>query len=263
LSGESIRSRVEGDKRTARCRGPSNSLGRGCDVQWPADKAVTGPKGDGHTYDMGFARITTMAKHWWCWNFDGDEGLLQYGLENNLCLMQYLYSDKYHTYQGNRDEKGTTKFTWRRMRDIKPGHWVVAYLPSSTFYAVGKVIKPRRPMDHKDAVEKYVGRQGPLFQDGIIYYTDAPAFYEDYANQLELEVENRRSCHPDPREIWNYNQRVDVQKWINVVPDGVIEHGLLEAATTCANTCRNAVFEIEKPFFKKIETSLKQQSSLT
>lgn len=201
-----------------------------------------------------------MTKYW-CWNFDGDEQILQYGLKNDLCLMQYLYSDDDHTYQGSLTQKGTTTYTWKRLKDIKPGNWVVAYLPSSSYFAVGKVIRPRRPMTHKDTVKAYVERKAPLFQDGIIYYTDAPVFYEDYTNQLELEVKNRRSCHSDTRETWNYNQRVDVQKWINVIPDGVELNGLLRATTACANTCRHAVFEIERRYFQRIEASLKRQSA--
>jgi hypothetical protein len=177
--------------------------------------------------------------------------------------MQYLYSDDDYTYQGGSTQKGVTTYTWNRLKDLKPGDRVVAYLPSSRFYAVGKVITPRRSVTHKDTVRAYVERQAPLFQDGIIYYTDAPAFYEDYANQLELEVKNRRSCHSDMRETWNYNQRVDVQKWIHVVPDGVELNGLFKAATACANTCRHAVFEIEKPFFQRIEKTLERQSGST
>jgi hypothetical protein len=55
------RSRVEGDKRTARSRGPRGSRGLGFAVEWPEDEAVDRPQGD-HRAGAGSrgARLSTV-----------------------------------------------------------------------------------------------------------------------------------------------------------------------------------------------------------
>jgi hypothetical protein len=134
---------------------------------------------------------------YWCLNFDaatgplvykGEDLILTHGLENNLWLMQYSYrhgSHDYHEYQGN-DRQGPRIITknWNAAGSIRPGDWCAAYLRGSRFYALGKVIEPRKPKDHVDDLERTRRERGHKYLEGIVYYRDAAgAFYEDFTDE--------------------------------------------------------------------------------
>lgn len=154
-----------------------------------------------------------MAKYW-CMNFDFD-ACLRYGLHRKLWLMQYQYSDIHgNVFQGGRQQAATTR-NWRRMAEIQPGDRVVAYLRGNKFFAIGTVIPPRLPVSHEDTIENYLAlKDSHRYADGRVCYP--PAFYEDFSDSWR---------HPDDPLV-RYAQRIDVQEWQHVVPEGVVVKGL-------------------------------------
>lgn len=189
-----------------------------------------------------------MTKYW-CVNFDS-EACLKHGIERNLWMMQYQYADDHgHEHQGHK--KGAISRNWNQVGKIKPGHWFVAYLPGkravtgNPFYAVGKVITPRRAKtahDPSDTIQNYLRRQRSHDHDtGYVYYT--PVFYEDFTDKWV-----------DPNDkISRYAQRVDVDRWLHFVPEGVSVKGL---NLVPRHKTVNAVFEIGKEFFDRIKGAL-------
>jgi predicted restriction endonuclease len=184
----------------------------------------------------------------WCVNFDHLE-CLQYGLESNLWMMQYQYSDPSgHEFQGGNQISKTTRM-WRRMAEVNIGDRFVAYLKESRFYAIGTVISPRRkrtPADAVDDVESYVKRKDSHSRKrGHVYYT--PAFYENFDDKWR---------HPGDR-ISRYAQRIDVDSWRYQFADGVSVTGL---GSIPPNEIQMAVFEIDPQLFESIEAELKSAS---
>src|SRR5947209_7207010 len=92
-----------------------------------------------------------MAKRW-CVNFDV-ELVLQHGLTDGMWLMQYQYSHGGHDFQGHPDQIAATSANWNILRGIEAGDWFAAFLPNSTFYAIGKVIEPRARPRHSAAAQ--------------------------------------------------------------------------------------------------------------
>jgi hypothetical protein len=189
-----------------------------------------------------------MTKYW-CVNFDS-EACLQHGIKRNLWMMQYQYADGHgNEHQGYK--KGAISRNWHQMGKIKPGHWFVAYLPGNRavsgnpFYAVGKVITPRRARtahDPADTIQNYLKQQRSHDHDtGYVYYT--PVFYEDFKDKWV-----------DPNDkISRYAQRVDVDRWLHFVPEGVSVKGL---NLVTRHKTVNAVFEIDRDFFDGIKGAL-------
>lgn len=176
-----------------------------------------------------------MAKYW-CANFDF--GLcLEHGIRNNFWMMQYQYADKYgNEFQGGKQKAATTKI-WKRMKEIKTGDWLVAYLPKNKFFAFGKVILPRKrkaPGSVYDTVDAYLERRDShRYKTGYVFYGDAPVFYENFSGKWR----------PPYDKLARYAQRIDVDEWQDFVPDGV-EVEILGKVPP--NEIQMAVFEIDK-----------------
>lgn len=184
----------------------------------------------------------------WCVNFDHLD-CLQYGLDNNLWMMQYQYSDPAgHEFQGGNQISTTTRM-WRRLAEVEVGDRFVAYLSGNWFFATGTVISPRRvqtPKDAVDDVESYVKRKDSHSRKrGYVYYT--PAFYENFDDKWR---------HPGDR-ISRYAQRIDVDNWQYQFADGVSVKGL---GAIPPNEIQMAVFEIDPQLFESIEAELKSAS---
>lgn len=184
----------------------------------------------------------------WCVNFDHAD-CLQYGLDNNLWMMQYQYSDPSgEEFQGGNQISTTTRM-WRRMAEVNLGDRFVAYLSGNRFFATGTVISPRRKQTAADAVddvESYVKRKGSHNRKrGYVYYT--PAFYENFDDKWR---------HPVNR-LARYAQRTDIDKWQNRLDDGVSVRGL---GSIGPNEIQMAVFEIAPQLFDAIESELKTAS---
>ena len=189
-----------------------------------------------------------LAPKCWCVNFDHLD-CLQYGLDNNLWMMQYQYSDPSgEEFQGGNQISTTTRM-WRRMAEVNVGDRFVAYLSGNRFFATGTVISPRRKQtaaDPVDDVESYVKRkESHNRKRGYVYYT--PAFYENFDDKWR---------HPVNR-LARYAQRIDIDKWQNRLDDGVSVRGL---GSVGPNEIQMAVFEIEPQLFDTIESELKTAS---
>lgn len=186
---------------------------------------------------------------YWCANFDGDEKVLTYGLDENLWAMQYQYKHGGHTYQ--HDQLASTTRNWHEAARVKASHWLVAYLRPSSFFAIGKVIEPRerdrhrkKPV-HEDTIRRTTKDHTHRFLNGIVRYpSETSIFYEDFTDDWFL---------PHGKEEWKYAQRIDVRKWENIRPSGVSVPGLLGAARSCGSLTRVSVFRIPKPFFEKVK----------
>src|SRR5690606_29289214 len=121
-------------------------------------------------------------------------------------------------FQG--DRKPSTTANWRRLTQIHAGDQFVAYLPKSrshtgnAFFAVGRVCTPRKPAKsdaHVSSVAEYVRDQrSHEFKSGVIHYTDAPVFYEDFDDRWRSD---------DP--LMRYAQRIDVEEWEHFNAKGV------------------------------------------
>ena len=182
-----------------------------------------------------------MTKYW-CVNFDSD-ACLEYGIEKNLWLMQYQYPDDHgHLHQGT---KGAIRKNWERLGEITPGDWVVAYLKTNTFYAIAKVITPRRPKtirDHADTIENYLEQKNSHeHKTGFVYYT--PVLYENFSDKWRPPGDSRS----------RYPQRIDVDQWQKYVPDGISVQGLSKIPLY---ELQLAVFGIPKSFFDTIAEKL-------
>jgi hypothetical protein len=200
----------------------------------------------------------------WCVNFDLDASVLDHGLEEGAWLMQYQYSHNGHAYQGQQNQIAATTKNWKAVRDIKPSDWLVAYLPSNRFYAVGEVIAPRSrdrhlgQPHHEDTVGRTVDEHTHRYRTGVVKYTDALAFYEDFTDRWSRSVVNSHSKRP---ERWQYAQRVDVNQWQHVNPGGVEVKGL--SKHVWPYKIQLATFKIPKSFFDDIRAELQPGSWLT
>jgi hypothetical protein len=188
----------------------------------------------------------------WCVNFDL-EAVLRHGLATGMWLMQYQYSHDGHDFQGHSAQLAATAANWNILMGVKVGDSFAAYLPNSTFYAIGQVIEPRvrarhvGAAIHTDTVARAVRDHRHRSLDGVVRYCDAVALYEDFTDQWRCP--NAQAAGNQPN-AWQYPQRIDVREWEHVVPHGVQVDGLSSAAPLPAY--RRAVFEVPEEFFERI-----------
>jgi Domain of unknown function (DUF3883) len=185
----------------------------------------------------------TVPPTYWCANFNTAD-CLKHGLEKKLWMMQYQYSDGHGpTYQG--DRKAAIRRNWKQVEQIADGDWLVAYLKPQRFFAIGKVILPRRPKspdDFSETIDEYLNRQSSHeHASGHVYYTSV--FYEDFSDPW------RRPDDP----LMRYPQRIDVDRWQWLVHDGVSVAGLKDVRLY---DLQNAVFRIDEEYFERIKADL-------
>jgi len=187
----------------------------------------------------------------WCVNFDLEE-CMEHGISHDFWMMQYQYEDDFgNEFQGG-SQKSATTANWKRLTEIQVGDWFVAYLPKrrtetgNTFFAVGKVRTPRKQpssSSHVSTVAKYVtDQESHEYDSGVIHYTDAPAFYEDFDDEW-------RSDNP----LMRYAQRIDVENWIHYVDGGI---PWLSGLVIPPYEIQRAFFRIEQSSFDEIRTLL-------
>jgi hypothetical protein len=134
---------------------------------------------------------------YWCANFDA-EPVLERGLAEDYFAMQYQYSHDGYEFQGHASQIGATTSNWKALQQVAIGDWLVAYLPPSTFYAVGEVVERKvRPYNshsqhHFDTVDRTVREHSHLFLDGVVTYTDAVAFYENFSDFFPMSTKRSR-----------------------------------------------------------------------
>ncbi len=195
---------------------------------------------------------------YWCANFDGNVSVLRYGIAERLWLMQYQYSHNGHAFQGTPEQIASTSKNWNAAGEVKPGDWLVAYLPSNRFYAVGQVIKPRHRerhrggARHRDTIARTIREHQHLFLNGVVHYTEASAFYEDFTDNWRRSTINYYSKE---KENWLYPQRIDVKEWLCLVEDGIQHGGLAKVAPF--PQYKYAIFKIPKSFFDQIRARLR------
>jgi|694.fasta_scaffold12389_14 hypothetical protein len=188
-------------------------------------------------------------EQYWIANFDFEE-CLKYGLRNKLWMMQYQYSDAVgNVFQGDRPSAVTTN--WRQVKEVQVGDFLVAYLSRrrrpNGFFAIGKVIAPRKKPNHIGIVEDYVSRkQSHEFSKGVIHYTDAIAFYEDLSDKWR----------PKDDTLSRYAQRIDVESWNLVCETGA---PWLSEIDVGPSQQQRALFQIKKSWFRKIAKSLSEK----
>lgn len=174
---------------------------------------------------------------------------MKHGIKHDLWMMQYQYEDgSGNVFQGG-NQKSATTANWNRLTEIKAGDRFVAYLPKkrtttgNTFFAVGKVCTPRKPAksgSHVSTVAEYLSAQrSHEYKSGVIHYSDAPVFYEDFDDKWRSD---------DP--LMRYAQRIDVEVWQDYVPSGV--PWLDELLEIPLNERRKAFFKIKRKSFDKI-----------
>ena len=168
-----------------------------------------------------------------------------------------------HDYQ-EKKPPGTITKNWNAAGGIRAGDWCVAYLKHSRFYAIGKVTSPRKQRIHQDTFERTQRDHRHIYLDGTVAYGNAEdAFYEDFTDEWDLPLNNPicASCkaHRGQRnEVWQYPQRIDVEKWEHWVQKGVPLKGLDKAVRSISGSYRIAAFKIPRFFFDKIRTTLRQ-----
>lgn len=193
---------------------------------------------------------------YWCVNFDLEE-CLKHGIKHDLWMMQYQYEDDFgNVFQGG-NQKSATTANWNRLTEIKAGDWFVAYLPKkrtttgNTFFAIGRVCTPRKPAKsgrHVSTVAEYVSAQrSHEYKSGVIHYTDALVFYEDFDDKWRSD---------DP--LMRYAQRIDVEGWQDYVPSGI--EWLDDLLAIPLNERRKAFFKIKRKSFDKISKQLATSS---
>jgi hypothetical protein len=191
----------------------------------------------------------------WCVNFD-HERCLKHGIKRNLWMMQYQYEDDFgNVFQG--DRKPSTTANWRRLTQIRAGDRFVAYLPKNrshtgnAFFAVGRVCTPRKPAKsdaHVFTVAEYVrNRRSHEFKSGVVHYTDAPVFYEDFDDRWRSD---------DP--LMRYAQRIDVEQWLHFDANGI---PWLPGLDIPPYEIQRAFFRIDKKAFDKITKQLVASSN--
>lgn len=183
-----------------------------------------------------------MGKYW-CVNFDGVQEILEHGLEENLWLMQYQY---------NAQRTGLVTANWNVVGKTKVGDWCVAYLKGPRFYAIGRIVAPRKSVTHYDTIQRTVDEKEHHYKDGIVHYTDASAFYEDFTDEWEYRTqENGRWV------VWKYPQRIDVEEWRHIKQSGIYLEGLGPDVRKMGSFCRTAAFQISEQFFTGIRNALR------
>lgn len=166
-----------------------------------------------------------------------DRGNLDYGLNNNVWVMQYQYGPQ---------DPGPVANNWGMARQVSPGDVLVAWLANPPqFFAIGTVRRPRSQADHTDTVERTLKQRSHLYHDGIVNYESDTAFYEDFSTPLE------------PHQPWA--QRIDVEEWTLVAPKGIEPpEGYGNARLTSP---RVALVEINPHYFPLIERKLRMQAN--
>lgn len=191
----------------------------------------------------------TMTKYW-CVNFDSED-CLKYGLKHNLWMMQYQYADDHgNGFQSHKPS--TISNNWQQLKNVSPGDLFVAYLKKNRYFAVGKVRTPRHDKSVSDVtttVDKYLdAKRSHDHKNKCVFYADASVLYEDFTDKWR---------HPGDK-LSKYAQRIDVEEWRCIVPEGIEMKGLLKYILKKPHL---AVTKIDKTFFRRIEKQLKKPAS--
>lgn len=199
----------------------------------------------------------TTIPTYWCANFD-NYSALTHGIENDSWLVQYQYEHAGFDYQGHRNQRGMVKRAWKGFSDVQIGDWLVAYLKSNTFFAIGQVRQPRIFSNpdvqiNDDTVERTLHEKSHKHLAGVVRYRDAPAYYEDYTDSWRYNLDEPGEGVPP---YFSYPQRLDVDSWLHYVDGGVYLGGL--GPIVPIYQLREPLFRIPQEFFDKIVDGLRE-----
>jgi hypothetical protein len=121
---------------------------------------------------------------YWCLNYDFFQ-VLCHGLDTDTWMMQYQYACQGRTNQQHKENRLTAN--WRGAQRIAVGDLCLAYLAPNGFYAAGQVIAPRKPSDYIDSVKRTLDEDRHEYLNGIVYFKDAEAFYEDHTDPFRYQ----------------------------------------------------------------------------
>jgi len=156
-------------------------------------------------------------------------------------------------YQYEQQSQGNVTQHWQVAKDVQPGDWLVAWLSAGEsgpkrFFAVGRVRTPRLPPNYSGSVETTIRSRQHTATNGVVHYSDAPAFYENLANENGFGGE--------------WGQRLDVEEWKLKNLDGVKPpSGFQEAVTEAGGFIRLSLANITKNYFQKIERELRMTAN--
>ena len=167
-------------------------------------------------------------------------------------MMQYQYKDELGNRFQDGDQLRSTTRNWNRVKKIQSGDWFVAYLSNensqsgNAFFAVGQVRTPRKAetthSDFKTVAEYVKAKKSHQYTTGVIHYSDAPVFYEDFSDKWRAS---------DP--LMRYAQRVDVEEWQLYAASGI---PWLSNLSVPVFEIQNAFFGIKKRHFDRISKDL-------
>ena len=212
-----------------------------------------------------------------------DDFILRHGLFQNIWLMQYQYrhNGDGHDYQSTK-WPGTITRNWNAAGRIKVGDFCAAYLKGCRFYAIGKVIAPRKTILQQDKFRRTREQKRHTYLTGTVGYEDACgesgdetriAFYEDFTDDWRLKLNNPHCsvCQNRPNqliEVSSYPQRIDIENWMyqnenpeNEDPEGVDMRGK-GLQNAIIGPRRTAAFQVKKEFFKSVQKQLEKLSAL-
>ena len=215
--------------------------------------------GDAGSLSRKESKMTTESTvpTFWCANFD-NYSALTHGIAINSWLVQYQYEHSGFDYQGNKKQRGMVSRSWKDFSDVRIGDWLVAYLKTSTFFAIGQVRSPRvfdnATMDiHDDTVERTLDTKSHKYLTDIVRYEDAPGYYEDYTDPWRYHIEEPDDGVPPS---FLYPQRIDVDTWLHYSEDGVYLEGL--GPIVPIHQLREPLFRIPKTYFDDVVDGLRE-----
>jgi hypothetical protein len=194
-------------------------------------------------------------------------------LDTDTWMMQFQYACQGRRNQQNKVNRLTTN--WRGAQGIAVGDLCLAYLKPNKFYATGQVIAPRKHSNHIDSVKRTLDEDRHEYLNGIVYFKETQAFYEDHTDPFRYQGEHEET---ECVESWPYPQRVDIDAWrykrkaSNGAYMGIIVDGLVMAVTRCNRNkqeqgdderefcMRDTVMEIDTDFYRDIEKKLRMQA---
>ncbi len=177
------------------------------------------------------AHTNTKPKRYWVARLS-DDHYWEIALNNNLWLMQ----QRYHI-QANHIVTQLLNL----VKEIKVGDVLLLTYPNKIIYGYGNVVKCPYNTDQISKLSDITRNNSYDYDNGIVCYDDAEAFYEDLRNGVN-----------------DWGQRISVDQWHYYCQDSsVINHG-------CGYACikgqpRQSIFEVDSKFaLEKIKELEKQ-----
>lgn len=185
------------------------------------------------TVDEIIEKSTGNRRRYWIARLSDDKHW-DVAIENNLWCMQQRYDSG--------QPKHIVTQLFNIAKDVKVNDiLLLTYSDDKIIYGYGVVTKCPLTATHKSNVSKVVEGKTHEFNDGIVIFDDAEAFYEDLRNGIN-----------------DWGQRIAVEKWSYYSGDSMIKNN------GCGSACINgnptqSLFEVEEQFATGVIEKLKNQ----